>query len=310
MALSCSSLPGCLAQVWQQDFEDRLRIRFFTHHSKCSQCIKHRLIIKKLGFCPPARRVQFALLRKHLDRQHKDRQQYWACRAESRVDSTSPTVSHICGIIDSMDAAKHAWPRTKNMSAKEFSSFNRPRLTSTTLILHGHSVTLALSPSYASSNSSRTVEIVSVALTKLQRKIDLRGVTLSLQGDNCSKELKNNGTLRALAFWISTHRLKAGRLCFLTSGHSHEDVDALFGCLRSWINCHGELHVPESFQSCLQSYFDDPTRRPYEKEKTVIMMKNYCDWILFQTYSWPILSVLVFLFFKFPNANGLPIKIL
>ena len=187
MALSCSSLPGCLAQVWQQDFEDRLRIRFFTHHSKCSQCIKHRLIIKKLGFCPPARRVQFALLRKHLDRQHKDRQQYWACRAESRVDSTSPTVSHICGIIDSMDAAKHAWPRTKNMSAKEFSSFNRPRLTSTTLILHGHSVTLALSPSYASSNSSRTVEIVSVALTKLQRKIDLRGVTLSLQGDNCSK---------------------------------------------------------------------------------------------------------------------------
>ena len=35
-------------KVWQSAFEGLLRIRFYTHHSKCSQCIKHRLIIKNL----------------------------------------------------------------------------------------------------------------------------------------------------------------------------------------------------------------------------------------------------------------------
>ena len=231
------------SKVWMSDFEDRLRIRFFSHHSRCSQCIRHRLIMKKLGHCPPARRAQAARLHQHLQRRHCDRQVYWNCRAESRLDSKNLCQCQITGILDSMDAAKHAWPRSAKLSAKEFSSFNRPRLTSTSLIIHGHSVTLALSPSTCSSNSSRTSEILAIGLTKLARKLDLRRVFLTLQADNWSKEVKNNGQLRLLAGLIALGKLRGATLSFLSSGHSHEDIDALFACIRQWLASHTDQNV-------------------------------------------------------------------
>ena len=271
--------------MWQDEFKHRLRIRFKTHHAKCSQCLKHRAIIRKLGHLPSARRSQVELLQRHLRRQHSDRKIYWECRAQSRLESVSSNTNYMCGILDSMDAAKHAWPRSHNMLAKDFSSFNRPRLTSTTMILHGHSVVTALSPSNCSSNSSRTAEIVSYSLTLASKSVDLRPVTLSLQGDNCPRELKNNTLLRVLAGWVARSRLKAAELSFLTSGHSHEDIDAHFSNIRSWINSNGEMHTPESFRSHIQNYFNDPTHRPYEKQRQVVMMNCFRDWNLdFITY--------------------------
>lgn len=83
-----------------------MRIRFSSHHARCSQCVKHRLIIKKLGHCPPALRAQQAELQKHLERQLKDRQVYWAARARSRLGATTLGGCEITIIIDSMDAPK------------------------------------------------------------------------------------------------------------------------------------------------------------------------------------------------------------
>ena len=220
------------------------------------------------------------MLQRHLKRQHRDRQVYWSCRAQSRLDSCNPYIYHLTGILDSMDAAKHAWPRSRMMSAKDFSSFNRPRLTSTTLILHGHMVCMALSPSSVTANSSRTCEILSHGMTLLSRTVDLRGVNLSLQGDNSCKELKNNACARLLASWISLHKLRSGQMAFLSSGHSHEDIDAFFGHVRNWINSHQELPTPLAFQQCLQAYFNDSTRRPHEKHRTVVMLREFRDWSL------------------------------
>ena len=273
------------SKVWQQSFKDRLRIRFKTHHSKRSTCLKHRAIIRRLGHCPPARRSQVEILQRHLKRQRDDRQVYWASRARSRLESSHPYVYHLCGIIDSMDAAKHAWPRSQVLSSKDFSAMNRPRLTvtSTTLILQGHCLCLALSPSTVTSNSSRTAEIISRGLTMVSKTVDLRSVSLTLQGDNCCRELKNNGILRCLGAWVVQHKLKSSEISCLSSGHSHEDIDALFGHLRSWINSHTELPTPASFRSCLEAYFKDPTRRPNEPLREVVMMNQYRDWSLQQT---------------------------
>ena len=118
--------------MWQSDFEHLLRIRFATHHARCSLCVKHRLLIRKLGHCPPARRAQHAMLQRHLTRQHKDRQVYYACRARSRLGAVTLGEIEVTAILDSMDSQKHAWPRSRSMCSKEFSKFNRPRLS----ILH------------------------------------------------------------------------------------------------------------------------------------------------------------------------------
>ena len=275
-----SMLLGCV-QVWQDDFDGKLRIRFAQHHSKCSQCIRHRLILRRLGHCPAARRVQEDLLQRHLSRQHRDRQTYWDIRAQSRLQRNHPCVFCISGIIDSMDAQKHSWPRSKTMNSKDFASFNRPRLTSTTLILHGHSVSINLSPHHCTANSSRSCELVANGLTMLGRSVDLRSCVLSLQADNCTKEAKNNTLFRAMALWVSQSKIKAGELGFLSSGHSHEDIDAMFSLLRSWLASHQELWTPEQFRDCLQEWLSNKERRPLEqRHRQVNYVTQYRDWTL------------------------------
>ena len=209
-----------------------------------------------------------------------DRQNYWAARSQSRVESTNRNPTQITAILDSMDAAKHAWPRSKNLLSKEFASFVRPRLTSTSLIIHGHSVTLALSPSTCSSNSSRTSELLAHGLTRLSKQVNLTGATFTLQGDNCSKECKNNGQLRLLGAWVGLGKLKAAECSFLSSGHSHEDVDAMFGHIRHWLESHSELLTPDAFQSCLTNFFADTSRRQHERDRSVVMMTKFHDWSL------------------------------
>lgn len=269
-----------MIEVWQDDFEDRLRIRFYTHHSKCSQCLRHRLIIKKLGHCAPARRAQHELLQRHLSRQYKDRQCYWASRARSRLSATTLGECEVTCILGSMDAQKHSWPRSRAMSSKEFASFCRPRLTSTSLIIHGFSVTVALSPNICSANSSRSTEILAHGFSQLSTRLDLRKVRICIQADNYTKEIKNNGTLRLIGMWTALRKIAGGELSFLSSGHSHEDIDAMFNLLRSCIESHRELWTPESFRSCIESFFEDPKNRPFEPHRKVLLMSKFRDWTL------------------------------
>ena len=267
-------------KVWQSDFQHLLRIRFATHHSKCSLCIKHRLLVKKLGHCQAARNAQHAMLQKHLQRQQRDRQVYYAARARSRLCATTLGEIEICAILDSMDAQKHAWPRSRSMSSKEFSSFNRPRLASTTLLVHGHLVMVALSPSLITAGSSRTAELLCCGLTKMAARIDFRSVWLNLQADNCSKEVKNVGTLRLLSMWTALHKIAGAELSFLSSGHSHEDIDALFSLLRAHLERNPELWTPEAFKTCLEGFFACPQNRPNEPTRCVEMLSRYKDWNL------------------------------
>ena len=269
--------------MWQSDFEHLLRIRFATHHSKCSICTKHRLIIRKCGHNPAAAQAQHHQLQLHLKRQHADRQCYWASRSRSRLGATTLGECEVTCILDSMDAQKHAWPRSRSMSCKEFSSFNRPRMTSTTLLVHGHLVLVALSPHTCTSGSSRTAEVLCHGLTRMATRVDFSQVWLNLQADNCSKEVKNNGTLRVLSLWVALHKLRGAEVSFLCSGHSHEDVDALFSLFGAHLDRHKELWTPAAFQQCLQDFFQDRQNRPYEPERSVELLTRYKDWTLIRT---------------------------
>jgi len=220
------------------------------------------------------------MLQRHLERQHRDRQVYYAARARSRLAATTLGQLEITAILDSMDAAKHAWPRSRSMNSKVFSSFNRPRLTSTSLLVHGHMVLLALSPSLVTSGSSRTCEILSAGLSKLAAKIDFRSVWLNLQADNSSKEVKNVGALRLVGLWICLHKLGGAQISFLSSGHSHEDIDAMFSVIRAHLERNHELPTPLAFRDCLRSFFDDPHHRPHERLRCVELLSRYKDWIL------------------------------
>ena len=276
------------SKVWQESFCDKLRVRFANHHAKCTQCIKHRLILKKLGNHPPARRAQHEELQRHLRRQHQDRSVYYENRARSRLHATRDLgtlgVFELCGILDSMDSVKYSWPKSAVMNSKQFSKFHRPKMSCTALILHGHMVLTVLTPGSIPSNSSRTVEVVSHALTLLSRKpqkaLDLRQAFFHIQADNASKECKNQCLARHLGMQVALHKLKGAQMSFLASGHSHEDIDAMFSVLRTWIGRTSEIWTPESYKQCLQAFFDDPQHRPYEQYREVVMMSTFRDWNL------------------------------
>ena len=270
------------SEVWQQDFGDRLRIRFANHHSKCSQCIKHRLIIKRLGHCGPARRSQFEELQRHLNRQLADRRTYYFLRAQSRLNASSPFVGELCCILDSMDMQKYAWPKSKIMLAKEFATWARPRMACTSMLIHGHVAFTALTHHCLSTNSSRTAEILSAGMTFLSKmsRIDFSKIFLSLQADNASKEVKNNCMVRHLSMQIALGRLRGAQMCFLSSGHSHEDIDAMFSTIRNWLGRYAELLTPESFVQALDDFFQVPEHRSNEKFRSVILMSKFRDWQL------------------------------
>ena len=269
------------SKVWQTDFKHLLRIRKSNHHSKCNQCIRHRLIIRKLGHCLPARRAQVAELQKHLARQYADRQCYWHCRSLSRLGASSSRPTTVTAIIDSMEAAKHSWPKTPTMFSKEFNNWGRPRLSSTSLLIHGHLALTVLSPHFVSSNSSRSIEIISHGLTLVsQNGCDLTGTHLILQGDNASKELKNNGLLAWAACQVALCRVKEVTLSFFSSGHSHEDIDGMFSQMATYLNRFKELLTPLAFQQALQGFMDCKENRPHEEMKRVIIMSKFRDWIL------------------------------
>ena len=229
---------------------------------------------------------------------------YYSARARSRLAATGLGACEVTCIVDSMDAAKHAWPRSVNMSSKEFSSFQRPRLTSTTLLIHGHLALVALSPHLCSSNSSRTSEILAHGMTLLHQKgLDMSAVFLRLQADNCSKELKNNGCLRLCAMWVGLHRINGAEISFLQSGHSHEDIDALFNLMRSHLEAKKELWTPLDFKRCLDEFWANPNNRPYEALRSVILMTRFKDWTLAQTSKLDFLIIWDFTIFNLSHEG-------
>ena len=266
------------AKVWMSDFQHKLRIRHQGHHAKCSTCCRHRLIIRRLGR-GPARVAQMKLYKDHLSRQYRDRQVYWGHRAKSRSQSTAGgEINHISCIIDAMDQAKHAYPKGEALSAKEFSSWVRPRLQATTLICHGHAILVGLSPQNTSPCGSRSMELVAHLLTKTVSQVHWPNVFLHLEADNCSKELKNQTSLRMLATMISLHRLRGCEFSYLSSGHSHEDIDAHFSLCASYLQRFPELHNIKDFQQCMEKMLENPSVRVHEPKREVVVFDSFHDW--------------------------------
>ena len=263
-----------------REFGDRLRIRAASHHARCAVCVRHRLIIKRTPQ-GPGRLAQLAQYKKHLTRQYKDRQVYWSHRSTSRFQSTSGApISEISLICDGMDQSKHCYPKSACMESKEFHSWSRPRMAATTIIAHGHGVLVGLSPDNVPASGSRTMELLAYMMTKQLSYISWPQVFVHLEADNCSKELKHQTALRMMGSMIALHRLRGCEFSYLSSGHSHEDVDSYFGVTSTWLDRYPELHCVDDFKSCLSTMLAKKSVRPNEPSREVQVFDQFRDWIL------------------------------
>ena len=224
--------------------------------------------------------MQMVEFQKHLQRQYSDRTVYWAARSKSRLGLQPSGRSTITLICDGMDKSKFRYPRSAVCSSKEFSGMVRPSLDVSAVICHGHNVLVALSEPYTPKSSSWTTELVAHSLHQASERTDLRGYEVHLQMDNCGRENKNNTLCRFAGVMVGTGRCAQFQICFLESGHSHEDIDQFFSALSNLIERRRELHTPEQFALAIDGFMQDQTCRPYEESRIVQKVDAVRDWNL------------------------------
>lgn len=67
----------------------------------------------------------------------------------------------------------------------------------------------------------------------------------------------------------------------LRSGHSHEDIDQLFGQLASHLNKKARrANGPHDFRDIIQHWLDNVLIRPHESEKLAVVLDQCRDWTL------------------------------
>ncbi|CAK9065459.1 Uncharacterized protein SCF082_LOCUS33491 [Durusdinium trenchii] len=261
-------------EVWAANFSF-LRFRQASSHSVCAECFKHKQLISALSRHLSARRTQEGLYHQHLEDHFRDRVTYWESRGESRARHSSISI-----IIDGMDQGKFAIPRHKSAHTKALANFSRPRLHVTGAIAHGYFVSMYVTDSDVPKDSNTSLEIISHSLDLLSKYTDLTRTDITIQCDNTPREIKNNHTLRYCAGAVSCGSVRSIKVCSLRSGHSHEDIDQVFGQCASFLKTVRSRLTPDDFVDSLREFVQDVLCRPFEKDRHVWKLDTVREWSL------------------------------
>lgn len=225
-----------------------MSIREHTQHSQCGQCVRYKLLIRRLRNDSAALVHQTKCFEAHLAKQYADRVVYWKARTLSRIPMGPTGRPSICIITDAIDHSKFRVPRSKIFNSKEMGGFIRPCMDMTTVLVHGRYVLMALSEQWVRKDSSWCAELLAYTCFG--------------------------------AMLVGTRRLRRYEQRFLITGHSHEDIDQYFSAVSSLIESNSELHDPRAFVRILETWLRDPSVRPNEGRREVIKVDQVRDWTL------------------------------
>lgn len=262
-------------QAWSANFSF-MKFRQQSSHSQCSECVRHKAIIGGLAHHIAARQMQQSLMYTHLKEQFADRVAYWTARGSSR----SGGLEIVC-IQDGMDQAKFMLPRSSFMRAKSFETFQRPKLHCAATLCHGHHLSMFLSEPDVPKDSNASCEQFMHSLNALANDgLDLSACSVVLQADNTSREVKNGIMMRLLAALTSDGLVASARLSHLRAGHSHEDIDQLFGqCAQYMKSKLRNAQSSSDVADCLRAFVNQ-CHRPFEKGRYVVKLDHCRDWQL------------------------------
>ncbi len=256
-----------------------MKFRAVSSHALCSVCLRHKMLIKDFGHHLKARACQKEHYIRHLENQFKDRCVYWRCRATSRLRSCN----EICIIMDGMDQGKFSCPRSSLYRSKELNTLQRPRLHITGAICHGYFVAFSVSSPDIPKDSTTMCEMLAHCLTLLQTQgVDLSKASLVVQSDNTPREFKNQHFLRFLAYLTANNIVGRATLRTLRTGHSHEDVDQVFGQLAGHlVHRVRAASTPMDFVQAIENWMQTRLKRTYEKGRHCFMIDQVRDWSLY-----------------------------
>lgn len=219
------------ARVWRATWSKYLQFRAESQHAECKTCFeaRQRLSNPRTSMVD---KIDFARQwKEHLRDQYFDRAIYWHCRFASRRKLGVLTI-----IIDSMDKAKFAWPQFPwHRVDKRLEGVHRPRLVFTAAIAHGFATFFFIADECVSHGASAFCEVLTRVVEKVHEMSRRSGVPvpahLVVLTDNTVAQAKNSEVNCYIAYLVAQHKFQTGNMFHLIVGHTHEDIDQLFGMI-------------------------------------------------------------------------------
>jgi hypothetical protein len=242
-------------KVWHGSWRKCLRFRKVSTHSMCATCHRLKAFVRHASSIRE-HAAAAAMFLEHIRAQWMDRTVYWRCRSLARAaDSTT-----CCMIVDGMDRSKFALPRWYlGAPPKGISDHNRrPVLEVSAVLVHGHALYLYVTDEDTSIGASWTCEIIMQSLDKIWKRCQMMNRKfpehLIIQADNTVREAKNSILHKLLASLTMADIMVTTTVQHLRVGHTHEDVDAIFGLITGYLReADEDLQCPEDVVNLLHS---------------------------------------------------------
>ena len=184
-------------------------------------------------------------LKDHYREQYLDRCIYWSTRWASRSGQDV-----ICIIIDSPDKTHFAWPRWPwSRSPKLLDGIIRPRLAVTGVLAHGYFGALHFADENVTHGADAFCEVLMLTLVRVSKLCRELGKPfpkhLVIQSDNTVAQAKNGIVTMFLASLVHLEYFSSATINCLMVGHTHEDIDQLFGLMVEWLARKHSWETPE-----------------------------------------------------------------
>ena len=281
--------------TWHDKWCRVLAFRKSSSHSCCTQCWKYMQFLHKGNTSLAAKQESAKHWRTHLREQYHDRLLYWQLRWFSRQhrlrspESQSPESSDgsvLTIIIDSMDKSKLVWPQYAFRQPKVLDKLTRPRMVLTAAIAHGWSVEFFLTDDDVTSHgASHFCDVLTKTLERVQEIADREGREmpkhLCVQSDNTTAQAKNSLVGQFLAHLVAAGHFETCTLNFLPVGHTHEDIDLLFGILLAIVLRRYRVQCPQELSTMIEIGMNDwATKHGLECHCTVrTMILDFGNWL-------------------------------
>jgi hypothetical protein len=264
-------------RIWRR----YLKIRKPSQHAQCQTCWELQRVMNAKDAIWSKRAQAAKDLREHYQLQYMDRCIYWSMRWASRFLG-----SVLCVIIDSMDKTKMSYPRWPfDKNPKALDKLIRPRFVFTLAIAHGWCTAAYVQDEVQHHGSSafcealvRVVEHVYVTSRTSKRAFPQH---LVIQSDNTVAQAKNQHAFLTLAFFVAKYRFLTVNLFFLMVGHTHEDVDQMFGVVLSLVLQRHKFQTPEEFLVLLRQELSERCLAQGHQliTETLTAIRDFKDWM-------------------------------
>ena len=248
-------------RAWHDRWYLVLAFRKSSSHACCTQCFKYMQCLHKGQGSLAAKQEAAKNWRTHLREQYHDRLLYWQLRWFSRTHRRQSPVSSEGGvltiIIDSMDKSKLVWPQYAFRQPKSLDGITRPRMVLTAALAHGWTAEFFLTDDEVTSHgASHFCDVLTKTLERVQEIADREGREmpkhLCIQSDNTTAQAKNSLVGQFLAHLVAAGHFDTCTLNFLQVGHTHEDIDLVFGILLANVLRRYRVQCPEELCTMIE----------------------------------------------------------